>query len=689
MKGISVINGDLYINDSLIATGNDKGLGIHIKPPRDLYYDDTFLVRGDENISTGIEYKEDAVVFDNTSLANDVPINPDEFSPEGYWIGPVQPKATEERLWNYQDYISRYDRFTEIDSKFTKHTYKDPDGVPYVAPFTEHNYHHYKFEPENYTKTILIQAAIHGTERDCRVSCFRMIEALIIKRKQYGYTAWQELYNNCRLIIIPVASPYGVDYATSNIKYSNAEAPEKTTINPNRNYDFRHQGSNEVGFGGLYPFEIYDTRHAKHIIDSYGVTNIDCVLDMHDGFATHQHYGVTFSVDHDSSRIAIRNLVDYMVERHVPDGDVPDIGGSRDGPTPGGFQQWAAKTMGLAATNCEWFGGIFPYDFSSEQMTHSFELRSNVLFELYKADTESWVIREPVDANYFHFDYPKSFTRFTMQPDIPTYQGVNTTHKRTLSRWDALLAANPEYITKSASLGLNTEGDTVHSYTVGSGAKKVMFIGGVMRRDADNRINEYATYLLVEYLCDPYIVNQSKFLRDLKDNYAIVILPCIDVYARKLYEPDNAINLSGKWEVVDGKAQVVGVNHDTQIVKNLIDANTDAKCIVTGGEIDAQYPSEYQTQFVIPLNQSNNLTAYSSHLTANRSEIVTVERTQGMTFMDYAYDNHSIPCYAMQLHVSDRHSELQIYHVMTEEDYLHSNYEAGRRMANVANLFLE
>lgn len=688
MSDIIIDNGNLIVNGSLIAVSDGSGVGLHMRPPRDLYFDNTFLVRGNKDVGTGIEFGSE-LLFDNTPVADEVPIDPSEFSVEGYWIPPVQMPAVDDQRWSYNEFIERYDTLMMLDSKFTKHRYDKPDGTPYIAPFTEHEYYHYKFEPENYTKTIFMQASIHGHERDSRISLYRMIEALIVKRKQQGYTAWQELYKNCRIIIIPVATPWGVDNRVNSIKYSSVEAPDRTTINPNRSYDFLQTPTNEVGFGGLYPFEIYDTRHTRDVLLHYGLENIDYAIDIHDGYTTPEHYWVTYPVDNLPFGIKLRGFIDYMVGKHVPVGDTPLIDRVTDsGASNGVAASYFNRTLGLVGSTCEWLGGIFPYDFGSEQMTHSFELRSNVLFEAYKADTKSWVVNEPEDAQYFHFDYPVAFTRLTMQPDTSLFQGVNTNHDRIISRWDALLAANPSYITKSPVLGQNLESKDVHSYTVGNGSNKVLFIGGVMRRDAEHRIDEYAVYLLAEYLCNDYIVSQSKFLTDLKNNYKIIVLPNIDIFANLNEFPTAGINLAGKWSVENDKAQPVGVYHDVQIVKNLIDANADAKCIITGGEIDAQYPSDFQTQVVLPKNQVSNIDPYKTHLTTNRDELVVEAKTNGLTFMDYAYDNHAIPAYAVQLKVSNRFVDRAEYHNLSEELYLHSNYEAGRRMANIANLFL-
>ena len=72
----------------------------------------------------------------------------------------------------------------------------------------------------------------------------------------------------------------------------------------------------------------------------------------------------------------------------------------------------------------------------------------------------------------------------------------------------------------------------------------------------------------------------------------------------------------------------------------------------------------------------------------NRNEDVIIEHTKGTTFGDYAYDNFKIKTYYVQLHVSKKYTELSEYHTLTEDEYMHNNYESGGRMANIVNLML-
>ena len=183
------------------------------------------------------------------------------------------------------------------------------------------------------------------------------------------------------------------------------------------------------------------------------------------------------------------------------------------------------------------------------------------------------------------------------------------------------------------------------------------------------------------------------------------MLPCIDNTAGNAETIRNCglnnMALSyKKWQIVDNKCQPTTYalgNHDIPIIKNIIDTNQDLKCIVSGGEICSgykgntqDYSTDFEAHFVTPKNQavSDNLSAYINHLSTNRNENAIAENTTGTTFGDYAYDNYGIPTYYVQLKASKRFTELADYHTLTEDEYLHCNYEAGRRIANIVNLFL-
>lgn len=660
MNGLQVVGDTLMWNGVALAEDEESKEGLHIKPPRDLYFNRQRIVAGDESNQIGLYSDGVDLFFDGIKLGGDSGVNPDEFTPQGHWIAPQQDSGFDMRAWTYNQWIAAYDALVAVEPKLTKHRYEDASGQPIVNPVAgSYELYHYKFEPENYTRTIFMQAQIHGNERDSRLTLYRMIEILINKRGRFGYTAWQDIYNNCRLIIIPVGSPWGNDN-------NNARTPYRADllVNANRTYDFNHSPVNESGSGGAVPFDIAESQHSRDVILKYGAENIDYAIDYHDGAGIQEHYWVAFSVDAPNV-IPVIDFIHEMLDRHGVSLEDAQLQHMKDTSTNGAAANWMSKTMGITSSVNEWLGAFFGADFSTEHLTHSMEVRSNLLFLALQNDFKAWKINEAENAQYFHFDYPMAFTRQSLRKDGP-YISLHVTETQVMQRWDTLMALHPSAITKSSSLGLNEVGTSVHTYTFGSGDKKVLFLGGAMRTGVDNRIDEFAAYLLIEYLCNDYIVNQSVFLQDLRDNYTIVVLPFVST-----------------------KIGINDVDNTNRIIaKSVIDANSDASFVFAGGEIESSYSDSYQAQFIQPQGQNLDLADYLNHLSAERDELTSTAVTDGLTILDYAYNTHAINGGYVNLKVSDRFTELSDYHTLSEGEYMYSNYEAGRRMANIVNLFV-
>lgn len=659
MKGLKVVGDALMWNGITLAEDDESKEGLHIKPPRDLYFNRQRIVVGDDRNQTGLYSDGVDLFFDGIKLGGDSGVNPDEFTPKGHWIAPTQDNGRDMEWWTYDQWITAYDALVAVEPKLTKHRYEDASGQPIVNPDAGgYELYHYKFEPENYTKTIFMQAQIHGNERDSRLTLYRMIEILVNKRGRFGYTAWQDIYNNCRLIIIPVVSPWGNDN-------SNASTPYRDDLlNANRTYDFNHSPANESGPGGDVPFDIAETQHSRDVILKYGAENIDFAIDYHDGAGIEEHYWIDFTVD-SPSRLPVFEFVVEMLERRGISETEAHMVNTKHLITNGVASEWLSSTMGIPAATNEWLPHFWGGNYRSEHLTHSMEVRSNMLFLALQNDFKAWRVNEPANARYFHFDFPRAFTRQSLRRDGP-YPSLYVTEPQIMQRWDDLMALHPTAITKSSSLGLNEVGTSVHTYTFGSGDKKVLFLGGTMRTGVDNRIDEFAAYLLIEYLCNDYIVNQSVFLQDLRDNYTIVVLPFVST-----------------------KIGINDVDNNNHIIaKSVIDSHSDASFVFTGGEIESSYSDSYQAQFIQPLGQNLDLTEYTTHLSTERDELTSVAVTDGQTILDYAYTAHGMNGMYVNLKVSNRFTDLARYHGLSEEQYMHSNYESGRRMANIVNLFL-
>ena len=612
-----------------------------------------------------------------------------------YWTPPAQTPSVY-KPWSYTELIDEYDKLMAQSNGYIKKFRYEKDGAPVLTENGGFELFSYILEPPTYSKTIFIQAGIHGNEMDAKQQLLRIIDILVNKTNQADYVRFKPIREDVRLVIIPCVSPYGHEHSSMNVPYEG----QTLGLNLNRNYDFNHQFAITNGIGGETPLEYAEVRHTRDVVEKIGAENIDYAMDWHDGGDVKQHYWINYSVDGDN-RALVDDFVNYLVSKYKIEN--PVIDNCKDTSTTGTTSMYFAKSLGILGSTVEWIGGFLGYKFDSSQMTQSMEIRGNMLLMAYENDIKGWRINEPEDAQYFHFNYPKAFTRDGLRIDAADKRTI-VTDEKIYARWDKLLSDYPNYITKSEKLGTNAHGtQDIFTYTFGNGTKKVLYVGGIMRYGASHKIDEFAIYQLIEYLCNDYIVNQSKFLQELRNNYTIIVLPCIDNIAGnadiiKHCGLNNSCLSYKKWGIVDGKCQptiyALG-NHDIPIIKKVIDDNTDLKCIVSGGEIMTGYagnPTDYVTDFethiVLPMNMidTSSIASYKTHLENDRNEFVVVENTKGVTFGDYAYDNYGIPTYFVQLKVSKKFEELSKYHALKEENYLYCNYEAGRRMANIVNL---
>lgn len=663
-----------------------------------LYFDGT-IIPSEKLNDFGLTFQNNKYYFDGFEVGENAvnpPVNP-PVDNSGYWNPPTQSSSTR-LLYDYNQYIAEYDALMASNPTYiTKRRY-EVDGVPQLTEDGNYELFSYVLEPPTYSKTIFIQAGIHGNEMDCKQILLRLIKLICNNTTQPGYTQLAPLRNDTRLVIIPIVSPWGHENSSMNVLYTNSQFG----MNMNRNYDANQQfGISGTGVGGVVPFERVEVRHTRDVINEIGAENIDYAQDWHDGGQVPQHIWINFASG-GKNRTIISDLINYLVQKWQIASPVLDY--CKEDAETGTTQNWFSKTMGLTSSTVEWMGGFLGYNFDSDHMTKSMELRANCVLEAYKKDVKAWEINEDPNASYFHFDYPRAFSRSNLRLDGAQPEN-KVTDAMIYARWNKLTTENPAYIKKSAQLGFDAYGtNPIYTYTLGNGSKKVLYVGGVMRFGGTNKIDEYAIYLIAEYLCNPYIVNQSKFLQDLKNNYTIIVLPCIDNVAGNATTIRNAglnntMFTEKKWQIVNNKAVPTAFalnNHDIPILKGIIDTNQDLKCIVSGGEIMELYsanPQDYslnfETQIVVPKNYVHSLENYKSHLEVNRNELVSIENTKGVTFGDYAFDNYEIPTYFVRLKVSKKFTELAQYHMLTSAQFMHSHYEVGRRIANIINLFLK
>lgn len=748
LEGVEVAQGGSANQAGLYAVGSK------------LYLDGEEIA--DAQGGTGLLISNDGLVYNGEAVGGETPPTPQR----RLWIPPAQPESNYLK-WTYRQFIAAYDELM-TDSAYPgiikKYEYVETgNGTKteggHEVPDYQHSFvlaqsgdynengsayggyplYHYEFTPANYTKTFFVQASIHGNEHDPALTIHRFFDIICNHASESDYSRLAELRDNVRFIVIPVVNPYGYDNRSMNVPYTNWFGEEMTgtqMLNINRNFDCNlYYGISGSGNGGNYPFQVAEGRQVDALVDLLSPQNIDYFIDNHDDTRdNNSHFWFNFNADAVNAPVMktlLADLIEYEEElrlaggtdyRHFESADADELGyvhpnvADASG-TTGTAATWSNFTKGMLGSVCEYIGGYFGYSFvtiSSEQATRSLRIRANLLIYAYEMiNTKGWLINESADAGYFHFDNPVSMTRQGLRKDLvySEYCDCIVSIDEVYQRWDKLASANPSYISKSALLGQNSSGDDIYSYTLGNGNKKVLFIGGAMRWDVNHKETEFGMYVLAEYLCNGYIVNQSAFLKKLKQEYTIVVIPCIDIQAGEYnYRCLNCmVGQYKRWTITGGKCvRVANENYvDTAIFADWIADHDDALVLVSGGEDTSGYAYEYKgldnstgkystnymTQFILPKNMATPqwLTDYCDHLEDDRGEDAPVVESSGGTgCADYAYDTYGIPAYFVNLKVSNKWAERQedMRSGETAENYMYRTYETGRRIANIVNIFL-
>ena len=378
------------------------------------------------------------------------PSEPSEPSkPFEYWEPPIQPSSVY-NPYTYEQLIAEYDDLMAKEPTYiTKYKY-DKNTLN-----GNYELYHYILEPPSYSKTIYIQTGIHGNEMDGKQQLLRVVDILVNKTDEVGYERFKNIRNDCRLIIVPCVSPYGHSKGIGGMNIPYIYNDTEYGINLNRNYDFNQQWAlDSPGVGGNEPFEMIEIQHTRDIIEKIGVENIDYAMDWHDGGDVKQHYWINYAVD-GNNRKFIDDFVKHLVKKYNIEN--PIIGNCKDTNTTGIAMAYFSKTLGLMASTVEWIGGYLGYDFSSSQMTQSIEIRGNMLLMAYENDLKGWKVDEPTNSQYFHFDYPKAFTRKSLRYDGADERTIVTDYM-IYDRWNKLQLKYPNLISKSAQLGTNPYG---------------------------------------------------------------------------------------------------------------------------------------------------------------------------------------------------------------------------------------
>ena len=183
-------------------------------------------------------------------------INPQDFE---YWNPPTQPATSTFKPNNYNEWISKWDAF---QTQFPSYVTKEKFGVDQTGVF---DMFFYALTPEDgYEKTMIIEACLHGNEKMGTYGLYRFTHHLLHDWKKYPQLGY--LRNKVRLILIPVANPYGFEYNTrrnGNPVIMGGNGEPGVDLNRNFNTDWDKYNSSTYPKGSA----VYSEKETQAIRD--------------------------------------------------------------------------------------------------------------------------------------------------------------------------------------------------------------------------------------------------------------------------------------------------------------------------------------------------------------------------------------------------------------------------------------
>lgn len=570
-----------------------------------------------------------------------------------FWEPDVQ-EASVYKPWDYPELIAQWDALG-----FEKITYSETacDG---------NGLYHYVYNPANASRTILLQAGVHGNEMDAKQQLLK-----IARMMAEGIGTWKYVRNLAKWIFVPCISPYGHETSSMNVPYSGVS----TGINLNRNYDFLHQYAlDSAGVGGSAPWEYAEVRHIKWIVEQY---KPDYAIDFHDGGDVKQHLWLSYSADAPNQRI-VDDLITHLIEKWKIENPVIDHCGDNKNST-GVAAMYFSKTLGIPASVCEWIGGYLGYTFDSDQMTKSLTIRGNMIRMAAYSDFSDATTPKKVNG-YWRWEYAPSATCQGLRPTNGAY---TCDMSEIYLKWRELGG------TESASYGRNTTDEyDVSTFTFGTGPKKILYMGGCMRWSGLWQHTMDAIWLLIQ------AAQNGKFGTLLTD-YTFVVCPGIDLTGannnieRYCGLNNEALNY-GKWK--NGAVSYGSNIKDSSLVKDvplfqaILADHTDAVTILSGGERLEGYAGNDTTKYSTDcLNHIAVPDGYTGTPLPEYPETIVVEQTGGGTFGDYVMQNYHIPVF----YVDRRPDEAVLATRNTDialENYQYCNREMAQTICLLANL---
>lgn len=432
----------------------------------------------------------------------------------------------------------------------------------------------YKYEIKNnnnYKKTIMIQAGIHGWEKHGAFTIYNLIEALVNSPKTKNKYL-EEVFNNVRFIIVPILNPYG--FTRNSRKNFNG-------VDLNRNYsawwDTTDEGLGTDWYKGTTPFSEPESVISRDLVKEI---KPDLFIDIHsnvghayDLYADSDYYNENWYLLDKILKSALAKKKAEYPEYTLASGNIHHT--NNDYSSKG--YMYASRILGVPSYVAEWCADSYDGAYSSLEMTKALELFFNIIYYNYL---------------YTSYKFRNAHPRDTL--------GINSSNKPT--NMYNFMDAMP--LTKK-TFGKDASGTyDIHYYenTHSSDIKKnVLVLGGLT---GDFHVSAVTVGSVIERL-----------VYDNDEKYNLTIVPWLNTWGGMQSTPQvsnaNAVDLSTDFASL---SQV-----ETQYLNNLITTNKITDIIHIDNKVAAVTNKvPVLKQEFISLNFKDDGVVYTNSTTYNK-----------------------------------------------------------------------
>lgn len=310
------------------------------------------------------------------------------------WVAPTQPARNEiiSSTSSVSSFMDLWEGLRLADPVYITRTHegKDQSGL--------YDLWAYDFKPENFEKTIILSATVHGSEHYAQTLIYRLMHHVV--NDFNTSTHLHEMRHKVRFIIIPIANPWGL---------ANSKRENVNNVDINRNYNYRHALETDPK-KGTAPLSESETRVLSSIIDRHPEALV--YIDFHNTESGLPYdYFSNMPALNDMPRDVIHRTIDLVKPK--PD-VVPNIQyheGSR------GYNY--ASSKGIPAATIEWVPGkLSGTSYDSLDVTYGVEYFGNLISQ-FIARSEKKTIGEPFAMTVSHkTTFQTSATDWTEIPEL-------------------------------------------------------------------------------------------------------------------------------------------------------------------------------------------------------------------------------------------------------------------------------